>query len=246
MNLSRARTALLGVSLSLLAVVALLALLVVPADRYQGDAQRLLYVHVGTAWTAYVCFALVAVGSIAYLVRRRMLWDRIAGAAASVGVGMAGLTLVLGSLWAKPTWGTFWTWDPRLVSTAALLLIYLGYLGVRDLSEDATVNARRSAVFGVLALVIVPVVHFSTVWWRTLHQPPGVLRPGGPQETMPTEMVLLLLLATFSLTLLAVALVWERVARQTAVLDVERGPVESVTRVSVGTPGARDDEGGTQ
>lgn len=241
MNLSRVRVALLGVSLCLLAVVTVLGLAVIPADQYQGDAQRLLYVHVGTAWTAYVCFALVAVGSIAYLVRRRMLWDRIAGAAASVGVGMAGLTLVLGSLWAKPTWGTFWTWDPRLVSTAALLLIYLGYLGVRDLSEDATINARRSAVFGVLALVIVPVVHFSTVWWRTLHQPPGVLRPGGPQETMPTQMVLLLLLATLSLTLLAVALIWERVARQTAVLDVDRGPVESVTRVSVGVHRPRNE-----
>lgn len=241
MSLSRVRTALLGLSLCLLVVVAVLGLAVVPADRYQGDAQRLLYVHVGTAWTAYICFALVAVGSIAYLVRRRMLWDLIAGAAASVGVGMAALTLVLGSLWAKPTWGTFWTWDPRLVSTAALLLIYLGYLGVRDLSEDDTINARRAAVFGVLALVIVPVVHFSTVWWRTLHQPPGVLRPGGPQESMPTEMVALLLLATLSLTLLAVALIWERVARQMAVLDVDRGPVEAVTRVSVGVHRPRNE-----
>src|SRR5699024_5607878 len=181
MTMSRLRTAALGGALCLLAVVIVLALAVAPADRYQGDAQRLLYVHVGTAWTAYVCFALVALGSVIYLLRRKTLWDRVAVAAASVGVGMAALTLVLGSLWAKPTWGTYWTWDPRLVSTAALLLIYLGYLGVRDLSDDATTNARRAAVFGVLALVIVPVVHFSTVWWRTLHQPPGVLRPGGPQ-----------------------------------------------------------------
>src|SRR5699024_385278 len=195
---------------------------------------RLLYIHVGTAWTAYLCFALVAVGSLAHLLRREMVWDRVAGAAARVGVGMTALTLVLGSLWAKPTWGTFWTWDPRLVSTAALLLIYLGYLGVRDLSEDETVNARRAAVFGMLALVIVPVVHFSTVWWRTLHQPPGVLRPGGPQDTMPAGMLWTLVLATAALSLLAVSLVWERVAREGARANAAL-EVEPVVRVRVGT-----------
>src|SRR5699024_916074 len=98
MTMSRVRTASLWGALCLLALVMVLALAVVAPDRYQGDAQRLLYVHVGTAWTAYVCFVLVALGSVIYLVRRRRLWDRIAGAAASVGVGMAALTLVLGSL----------------------------------------------------------------------------------------------------------------------------------------------------
>ena len=187
-----------------------LGLLVVPADRYQGDAQRLLYPHVAAAWTAYLCFGLVALGSLGYLITRSLRWDRLAVASAEVGVGLTALTLVLGSLWAKPVWGTYWTWDPRLVTTAVLLLVYLGYLGIRDLSGDLAVNARRAAVLGLLALVTVPVVHFSTVWWRTLHQPPGVLRPGGPQGSMPTEMLAMLLLAVVAFTLSALGVIHAR------------------------------------
>lgn len=178
------------------------ALVLAPPDAYQGEAQRLMYVHVPAAWTAYLSFAVVAVASVAYLARRRLAHDRVAQAAAEVGVGLTALAIVLGSLWARPTWGTWWTWDPRLVTTVVLLLVYVGYLGVRGLSPDPHVNARRAAVIGVVAVVNVPVVHFSVVWWRTLHQPPSVLRPGGPADTVPPVMLATLLLAMAAFTLL--------------------------------------------
>lgn len=190
----------LAVVTSLAALV--LALLVAPPDAYQGDAQRLMYVHVPAAWTAYLSFAVVAGASLLYLVRRDLRFDRVAQASAEIGVGLTALAIVLGSLWAHPTWGTWWTWDPRLVTTVILLLVYVGYLGVRGLTTDAHVNARRAAVVGALAVVNVPLVHFSVVWWRTLHQPPSVLRPGGPAGTIPPAMLSTLLVAIVAFTLL--------------------------------------------
>lgn len=144
----------------------------------------------------------MAIASLLYLVRRDQRYDRVAQAAAELGVGLTALAIVLGSLWAYPTWGTWWTWDPRLVTTAILLLVYIGYLGVRGLSTDPDVNARRSAVVGVLAVVNVPLVHFSVVWWRTLHQPPSVLRPGGPEGAIPPMMLATLFGAIAAFTLL--------------------------------------------
>ncbi len=179
-----------------------LALVVAPTDAYQGASQRLMYVHVPAAWTAYLSFAVVAGASALYLIRRDVRHDRVAQAAAELGVGLTALTIVLGSLWARPTWGTWWTWDPRLVTTVVLLLVYVGYLGVRGLSADPVVNARRAAVLGVLALVNVPLVHFSVVWWRTLHQPPSVLRPGGPDGVVPPVMLVSLLAGLVAFTLL--------------------------------------------
>ncbi len=190
----------LALGVALLALV--LALVVAPPDAYQGDSQRLMYVHVPAAWTAYLSFAVVAGASVLYLVRRDLKFDRVAQAAAELGVGLTALAIVLGSLWAHPTWGTWWTWDPRLVTTAILLLVYIGYLGVRGLSADPGENARRAAVMGVLALVNVPVVHFSVVWWRALHQPPSVLRPGGSAGTIPPVMLTTLLVAIVAFTLL--------------------------------------------
>ncbi|HEX6247849.1 MAG TPA: cytochrome c biogenesis protein CcsA [Nocardioidaceae bacterium] len=192
--------AVLAVATSSVALV--LALVVAPPDAYQGDSQRLMYVHVPAAWTAYLSFAVVAGASLLYLVRRDLRFDRVAQAAAELGVGLTALAIVLGSLWAHPTWGTWWTWDPRLVTTVILLLVYVGYLGVRGLTTDAHVNARRAAVVGVLAVVNVPLVHFSVVWWRTLHQPPSVLRPGGPAGTIPPAMLSTLIVAIVAFTLL--------------------------------------------
>lgn len=173
----RARPLLGPLAAASVVVTLLLGLVVAPPDAVQGQAQRLMYVHVPAALTAYLCFALVLAASVAYLVRRGLRFDRWARAAAELGVGMTALTLGLGSLWGRPVWGVWWAWDPRIVSTAVLLLIYIGYLGVRGLSEDAHINARRAAVVGILGFVQVPIVHFSVVWWRTLHQPPTVLQP---------------------------------------------------------------------
>lgn len=176
----------LGV-LAALAAVALgwLGLVAASTDAVQGPPQRLMYVHVPAAWVGYLAFAVVLVSSVAYLWRRELAWDRRARAAAELGVGLTALTIALGSLWGRPVWGVWWTWDPRLVTTAVLLLVYLGYLAVRGLASDPHLVARRAAVVGIVGFVNVPVVHFSVVWWRALHQPATVLRPGGAAPIEP-------------------------------------------------------------
>lgn len=166
-------------ALALVAVAAalVLGLVVAPAEDIQGQSQRLMYVHVPAAWTAFLAFAVVLVSSVAVLMRRHPRWDARARAAAEIGVGMTALAIAEGSIWGHSAWGVWWTWDARLVTTAVLLLIYLGYLGVRGLPGDPGRVARRAAVVGVVGFAQVPVVHFSVLWWRTLHQPPTLLRP---------------------------------------------------------------------
>jgi heme exporter protein C len=156
-----ARGRLLGAAAAVTAgIAAVTALVVAPPDRVQGQAQRLMYVHVPAAWLAYLCFASVLVCSVGYLVRRDLRWDRRAQAAAELGVGMTALAIALGSLWGRPVWGAWWVWDPRLVTTAVLLLVYLGYLSVRGLSDDRAAGARRAAAVGIVGFIDVPVVHF--------------------------------------------------------------------------------------
>jgi heme exporter protein C len=154
---------------------AILSLVASPPDADQGDLVRLMYIHVPSAWVAYLAFAVVFVASIGYLVTRRTRWDRLAAASAEIGVLFTALTIVLGSIWAKPVWGTWWTWDPRLTTTAILLLIYVGYLAVRRLPDSPARRARWAAVVGIVGFVDVPIVHLSVRWWRSLHQAPARL-----------------------------------------------------------------------
>jgi heme exporter protein C len=158
-----------------LAASAILSLIVSPPDVEQGSLIRLMYVHVPAAWVAYLAFAVVFVASIAYLATRKTRWDRLAAASAEIGVLFTALTIVLGSIWAKPVWGTWWTWDPRLTTTAILLLIYVGYLAVRRLPDSPARRARWAAVVGIVGFVDVPIVHLSVRWWRSLHQAPARL-----------------------------------------------------------------------
>lgn len=173
-----------------LVVLAVLGLWVVPPDAVQGDAQRLMYVHVPAAILAYVAFAVTALGSVLYLWPRTRApkWDRVAASSAELGVIFTGLTLVLGMLWGRPVWGVYWTWDARLITTAVLFFLFLGYLALRKVIPDPQVRARRGAVAAIVAFADVPVVHYSVEWWRSLHQestllPDGRLDPqiGGDQ-----------------------------------------------------------------
>ena len=148
-----------------------------PRDAVQGNVQRIMYVHVPSILTAYLAFALVLIASLGFLFTRRPEWDRLAHCAGEIGVVFTGLTLVSGSIWGKPTWGTWWTWDARLTSTAILFLVYVGYLLLRGMVEDPERGARYAAVVGILGAVNIPIVHFSVLWWRTLHQPPTILSP---------------------------------------------------------------------
>lgn len=148
-----------------------------PPDRVQGDLVRLIYIHPPLAWTTYVAFAVTAAFSALYLWRRNPRHDEIAAASAEVGVVMCALTLATGSIWGRPTWGVWWTWDARLTSTALLLALFGGYLALRRVVLDPAARARRSAIVALVAVADIPLVHFSVKLWRTLHQQPTLLRP---------------------------------------------------------------------
>jgi heme exporter protein C len=142
-------------------------------DADQGDLVRILYVHVPSAWVMYLAFGVTAVGGVMYLWKRSVWWDLVAGASAEVGVVFCALALVTGSIWGRPTWGTYWEWtDVRIVTTLVLLLLYVGYLAVRRIPADPHQRSRRAAVIGTVAALNIPIVHFSVDWWanRTLHQ----------------------------------------------------------------------------
>jgi heme exporter protein C len=184
---------------AVVAAAGLTAAMVSPPDDLQGELVRLMYVHVPAAWTAFLAYAVTFAASLGWLWRRHPGLDRLAAASAEVGVFFTGLAIALGSIWGKPTWGVWWTWDARLVTTALLLFLYLGYLALRRATPDPPARARRAAVFGVVAFAQVPLVHFSVLWWRTLHQPPTVLRPGDPSIDHTMLAALLLNVAAFTL-----------------------------------------------
>jgi len=187
-------------TLGILALVSMMVgsyvgLVVVPADAAQGNVQRLMYVHVPAAWLAFLCFFIVFVMSVLYLIQRDERWDRVAASSAEIGVMFTVLTLLLGMMWGKPTWGVFWTWDPRLTTTAILLAIYVGYGALRSFADDGEKRARWSAIVGVIGFVNVPIVYMSVTWWRTLHQPPS-----SPRSVAPDILwTLMLNLAAFTL-----------------------------------------------
>ena len=182
-----------------LVATVVIGLFVVPADATQGEVQRLMYVHVPIAWVTFMAFGVVFLASVAYLKTKRIQWDRVAAASAEIGVQCCALTIVLGSLWGRPVWGTWWTWDPRLTTTAVLLLIYVGYLSLRKVADSPARRAKWSAVVGVVGFIDVPIVHESVVWWRSLHQQATVLRLGAP--TIAGSMLATLLLAFVVFTL---------------------------------------------
>jgi heme exporter protein C len=186
-------------ALAALTASAIMSLVVSPPDAEQGQLVRLMYIHVPAAWLAYLSFAVVFVASIAYLRTKRARWDRLAAASAEIGVLFTALAIALGSLWGKPVWGTYWTWDPRLTTTAILLLIYGGYLAVRRLPDSPARRARWSAVVGIVGFLDVPIVHLSVVWWRGLHQGPTVRLLGA--ATIAPSMLIALLTGVLAFTL---------------------------------------------
>ena len=147
-----------------------IAFAISPPDRDMGDLQKIMYVHVPSAWMTMLAPLAVLVFGIRYLWKRREEDDLLAAAVAEVAATFAGLTLVLGMLWARPTWGVWWTWDARLTSTLVLFLILAGYLSVRALIDDREQRAQWSAAVGVLGAINVPIVYMSVRWWRTIHQ----------------------------------------------------------------------------
>jgi heme exporter protein C len=147
-----------------------------PPDYQQGETVKIMFIHVPSAWLAMMAYGLVAISSFGLLVFRHPLADVSAKAAAPIGAAFTLLALVTGSLWGKPTWGTYWQWDARMTSVLILFFLYLGLMALRSSIEDETLAGKLSAVLALVGVVILPVIKFSVDWWNTLHQPAGVLK----------------------------------------------------------------------
>ncbi len=161
-----------------------------PPDALQGDSQRIMYLHIPSILVAYLSFFLVFVGSCLYLWKREPRDDNLAHGAAEIGVLFTALTIIEGSIWGRPTWGVWWTWDARLTLTAILLLIFIGYLMLRALIDDESRAASAAAILGIIGFLDIPLIHMSVYWWRTLHQPPSILRPDKlPWENIHPELL---------------------------------------------------------
>lgn len=190
-----------------LAVAAFLAFVATPADRDMGESVRLIYVHVPIVSIAYLGILAATVGSVMFLWKKSEWWDLVAASTAEVSAVFMGLTLVVGMIWGKPTWGAYWVWDARLTSTLVLFLFLLGYQAVRRTSVDPVVRGKRSAIIGLLLLPNVIIVNRSVEWWRSLHQEPTLLRLD------PTIEGLQLFTLMFSMAVVGVMFVWFAVHR---------------------------------
>ncbi|GBD26088.1 Heme exporter protein C [bacterium HR30] len=197
--------------------------LFVPTDRVQGVVQRIFYFHVPLAIVTFVAFGFTAVASALYLWRNDPKWDRRAYASAELGVLYCTLVLVTGPIWAKPIWGTWWTWDARLTTTLILWLIYIAYLMLRNLTTDPEQGARFAAILGVVGALDIPIINRSVYWWRTIHPAVLVTREGGTGLTDP-RMQLTLLVAFVALLVLFLWLLKLRSSQ--AELEAQIGAVE--------------------
>ena len=166
----RAGFALMGLGAVLLCIGSYLGLFVAPSESYMGDVYRIMYVHVPTAWNTMLAFTFAFGAALAFLIKGEFKWDARLEAAVEVGVMMAGLLCLQGSIWAKPTWGVWWDWDPRLTTTAVMFFAFVGILALRRFVEDPVKRATWSAVATIVAYADVPIVYFSVRWWNSLHQ----------------------------------------------------------------------------
>lgn len=157
-----------------------LALVASPPDYQQGESVRIMYVHVPSAWMALFIYVMIAVASACSVIWRHPLADLAARAASPMGASFAFLTLVTGSLWGKPMWGTWWVWDARLTSMLILFFLYLGHMALMNAFEDQAKGYRAAAILALVGLINIPIIKFSVDWWSTLHQPASVLRMDGP------------------------------------------------------------------
>ncbi len=228
-------------ALAALVVLALFGLWGAPPDDVQGDAQRLMYLHVPAAWIAYLAFGVTAFSSALWLWprTRAAVWDRIAGSSAELGVLFTALTLMLGSLWGRPVWGVWWAWDARLVTTAVLLFLYLGYLALRKVPAAPEARAKRCAIAALIAFVDVPLVHFSVSWWRTLHQEATVFDPE-LKANIHGVMAFTLWWGVLAFTLVYVYLLDRRYRLESLEEDLEQRELEQAIAERVagaGTPG---------
>jgi heme exporter protein C len=214
--------------LFLIAVLAIAGALVraiyyTPFEALQGPAQKIFYLHLPAALAAFFAFFIVALSSIGYLWLKDPRLDRAAESSAEVGVVFTTVVLTTGPIWAKPIWGTYWTWDMRLTLTLFLWFIYVGYLVLRGAIDDRSMRARYSAVLGILGALLIPFIHLSVYLFRTMHPKPIVIKPSAP--SLPPEMLTTLVISFVAFMLFYLALVRQRyrLANERDLLEQEEG-----------------------
>ncbi len=231
----RTRQGLFALAVAMLAIGAWLGLSWAPPDREMGDVQRIMYVHVPSMWMALLAMTLNFACSIGYLLKKSWAFDSLAEASAEVGMLFGAVGLALGSIWARPTWGVWWTWDPRLTTAAILLVAYAGYLALRRFVEDPERRAVWAAVTGIVAFVDVPLIWYSVQWWRSLHQIQS------SPKTVDPQMVLALRWNTFAFLALGIFFVWSRyrVAQSERKHELAAPPIHPSARQGLTAGGVR-------
>ena len=214
----KARFIFLAIAVSLLASGSYYGLWVAPPDAMMGDVQRIMYVHVPCAWMAFVAFLGCFLVSAAWLIMRRYWIDALAESFAEVGVLFNVLLLGTGMIWGRPTWGVYWTWDPRLTTAAIMCFMFAAYLGLRQFNDDPEKRATFAAIYAVFASVNLPLVWFSVRWWRTLHQ-----MQSSP-ETVSHSMVIPLRINAFAMLSFLIFFVWQRYLIAEARIRVQLAP----------------------
>jgi heme exporter protein C len=193
-----------GATLVLLGIGLYLSLFVAPPDYQQGETVKIMFIHVPSAWLALFGYMLIAASALGTLIWRHPLADVAAKTAAPIGAAFTFIALVTGSLWGKPMWGTYWVWDARLTSVLVLFLLYLGLIALWNAIEEPGRAGRATAILALVGAVNVPIIHYSVVWWNTLHQPASVFRLGGP--TIDPALLVPLFVMAVAFTLLFVLL----------------------------------------
>ena len=211
------RQSLLGLSFVSFVLSFYLIFIYVPTEAMMGVVQRIFYFHVPVAWVAFLAFFIVFIGSILYLWKREGKWDVIASSSAEVGLIFITLVLITGSIWAKPIWGVWWVWEPRLTTALVLWFIYVAYHLVRSYASEESQGARFAAVVGIVGFIDVPIVALAITLWRTQHPRPVVFGDG-----LAPSMLLTLLVSVFAFTTLYVLLVIQRVSLKKSENEIKK------------------------
>jgi heme exporter protein C len=191
-----------------------------PPDYQQKETVRIMYVHVPTAWLSMGIFCMIGVSSIFFLVRKHQLAYFVAKSAAPLGATLSLICLITGSLWGRPTWGTYWIWDARLTSMLILFFLYIAYILLNHVIEDTQKAGKISSIFAIVGLIDLPIIKFSVEWWNTLHQGASVIRTGG--STIHGSMLLPLLLSACGIALCVAGLIFMGTLTQLMHLKIKR------------------------
>ncbi len=211
------RDILLWLSLALMVAALYLVFVYVPTEKEMGIVQRIFYLMVPMGWLAMLSFFIVFIGSIFYLVKRESKWDILARSSAEIGIVFTTLALITGAIWAKPIWGVWWSWEPRLTATLVLWLIYLAYLMVRSFATEESQGARFAAVVGIIGFVDLPIIALATTLWRGMH-PGAIIFQGG----LAPSMLLTLLVSIIAFTALYLLLLIQKVSMKNDEIEIKR------------------------